>query len=113
MGYVHIPDLAPTKEMLFEYRKRRINWDTYEVRFLDLMRRRRIHETTPRETLADGCLLCSEEKPHHCHRRLVAEYLRQHWGDMQVIHLGSGGARKPEPERSDVPHEGAWSVATG
>jgi len=26
---------------------------------------------------AEGCLLCSEDKPHHCHRRLVAEYLKE------------------------------------
>ena len=93
MGYVHIPELTPTKEMLLEYKRRRINWDTYEVRFLDLMRWRRIHETISRETLADGCLLCSEDKPHHCHRRLVAEHLRQHWGDVEVVHLGSAGAQ--------------------
>jgi uncharacterized protein (DUF488 family) len=41
----------------------------------------------PREVLADGCLLCSEDKPHHCHRRLVAEYLEQHWGDLEIKHL--------------------------
>jgi uncharacterized protein (DUF488 family) len=31
--------------------------------------------------------LCSEDKPHQCHRRLVAEYLKQHWGDVDVSHL--------------------------
>jgi len=28
-----------------------------------------------KEKIEGGCLLCSEDKPHHCHRRLVAEYL--------------------------------------
>ena len=38
--------------------------------------------------LADqGCLLCSEHKPHHCHRRLVAEYLAQKWGQLDTQHL--------------------------
>lgn len=85
--YVHLPELAPTQEMLDAYKKQRGDWRTYEARFLDLMRERRIHETVPREVIADGCLLCSEEKPHHCHRRLVAEYLRQHWGDIDIVHL--------------------------
>jgi len=35
-----------------------------------------------------GCLLCSEDKPHQCHRRLVAEYLRERWGDVEIEHLG-------------------------
>lgn len=38
--------------------------------------------------LEDACLLCSEDKPHQCHRRLVAEYLKDHWGDVEIDHLG-------------------------
>ena len=86
--YVHRPELAPTQEMLDDYRKRGRDWGRYEARFLDLMRRRRIEETLPRESVADGCLLCSEDQPHHCHRRLVAEYLAQHWEDVEITHLG-------------------------
>jgi len=87
MEYVHVPTLAPTQEMLDEYKKQRGDWKTYEDRFLALMRQRRIEETLPRDVVADGCLLCSEDKPHYCHRRLVAEYLKQHWGDVDIIHL--------------------------
>lgn len=86
--YVHLPELAPTKDMLDAYKKARGSWEEYERRFLDLMRQRRIEETVPRELLDDGCLLCSEDKPHHCHRRLVAEYLRERWGNVTVEHLG-------------------------
>ena len=88
MEYVHLPVLAPTKEILDDYKKRNGDWATYEDRFLALMRERRIEETVPMEILEDGCLLCSEDKPHHCHRRLVAEYLNQHWGGVEVSHLG-------------------------
>jgi uncharacterized protein (DUF488 family) len=88
MDYVHLPVLAPTQEMLDQYKKQRGDWQTYEARFLELMRQRRIEETLPRDVIGDGCLLCSEDKPHHCHRRLVAEYLRQHWGSIEVAHLG-------------------------
>ena len=88
MDYLHLPALAPTKEMLDDFKKRGGDWKVYEAQFLDLMKQRRIEETIPREAIADGCLLCSEDKPHHCHRRLVAEYLKQHWGDIEVAHLG-------------------------
>ena len=88
MEYVHLPSLAPTKEMLDDYKKRKGDWKTYEDRFIALMRERQIEETIPQEIVADGCLLCSEDKPHHCHRRLVAEYLKQHWGNVEIAHLG-------------------------
>lgn len=88
MDYLHVPDLAPTQEMLYEYKKLRGDWPSYETRFLDLMQKRRIEETIPKEVIAEGCLLCSEDKPHHCHRRLVVEYLKQYWGDIEIAHLG-------------------------
>lgn len=89
MDYVHLPELAPTQPILDGYKKERGDWGTYEEQFLELMRQRRIEETLSREDLADGCLLCSEDKPHNCHRRLVAEYLEQHWGDVEIVHLGA------------------------
>lgn len=88
MEYIHLPALAPTQEMLDGYKKQGGDWKAYEIRFIELMKRRRIEETVPREMIADGCLLCSEDKPHHCHRRLVAEYLKQHWDDVHIAHLG-------------------------
>ncbi len=88
MEYVHVPALAPTKEMLDDYKKHGGDWNAYEAKFLDLMKQRRIEETISRDLVLDGCLLCSEDKPHHCHRRLVAEYLKQHWGDVNIAHLG-------------------------
>ena len=88
MQYVHAPELAPTKELLGDYRKGCCDWSAYEARFLDLLRERRVEERVPRELVAGGCLLCSEDKPHHCHRRLVAEYLKEHWKDVDIAHLG-------------------------
>jgi uncharacterized protein YeaO (DUF488 family) len=88
MEYIHLPALSPTQEMLDEYKKRGGDWKAYETRFLELMKQRRIEKTIPREVVADGCLLCSEDKPHYCHSRLVAEYLKQYWGDVDIAHLG-------------------------
>lgn len=87
MGYVHLTELAPSQEMMDEYKKTGMEWKTYETRFLALMSQRHVEDTVSREVIADGCLLCSEDKPHFCHRRLVAEYLKQHWGDVDITHL--------------------------
>jgi uncharacterized protein YeaO (DUF488 family) len=87
IDYVHAPDLAPTSDILDAYKNQKGDWAVYERQFLDLLRSRRIEETASREMLDGGCLLCSEEKPHHCHRRLVAEYLKEKWGDVEIEHI--------------------------
>ncbi len=87
MEYVYMPQLAPTQDMLANYRKRRISWEAYEALFTELMHERRIEQTIGQDVVSDGCLLCSEDQPHHCHRRLVAEYLKHHWGDVDIEHL--------------------------
>jgi uncharacterized protein (DUF488 family) len=84
--YEHIPALAPTKDILDEYKKSKGAWSIYASKFLNLMACRKIEELD-RSRLAGGCLLCSEDKPHHCHRRLVAEYLKDKWGDVEIEHL--------------------------
>lgn len=87
MGYVHLPILAPTQEMLDTYKKKKGDWSAYERDFLALMKSREIENVLTKEQIADGCLLCSEETPAHCHRRLVAEHLREKWTDLEIVHL--------------------------
>lgn len=85
--YVHILDLAPTKDILDDYKKNGGDWETYEKKFLDLIVKRKIEEKISPDILDGGCLLCSEAKPHHCHRRLVAEYLKDKWRNVKICHL--------------------------
>ncbi|MFO5494925.1 MAG: DUF488 family protein [Cuspidothrix sp.] len=85
--YVHILELAPTKDILDEYKKNKGEWSVYEQKFLDLMTEREIEKKVRPELLDSGCLLCSEAKPHYCHRRLVAEYLSTKWGNVKICHL--------------------------
>jgi uncharacterized protein (DUF488 family) len=87
IDYVHVPDLAPTQDLLDAYKKQKGDWSLYECEFLDLMKSRRIENTASREMLDGGCLLCSEEKLHHCHRRIIAEYLKDKWKDVEIEHL--------------------------
>ena len=87
MSYRHEPDMAPTKDILDDFKKRKeMTWEDYETRFIDLMRHRQIEKMKP-DDLDGSCLLCSEDKPHHCHRRLVAEYLQKEWGNVKIVHL--------------------------
>ncbi|MGD2181887.1 DUF488 family protein [Lusitaniella coriacea] len=84
--YVHILDFAPTKEILHDYKKKQIDWETYEAQFNHLIAQRSIEKQISPKLLDRACLLCSEAKPHHCHRRLVAEYLQKNLSDSIKIH---------------------------
>lgn len=86
--YAHCPDLAPTDDILDGLKKRKGSWETYEDSFIALMNERGVFGTLDRSDFSDTtCLLCSEPRPEHCHRRLVAEQLERVWPDIQVIHL--------------------------
>jgi uncharacterized protein (DUF488 family) len=87
IDYVHLTELAPTQRILDEYRKQKGDWNLYERQFIDLMIARQIENKVSRQLLESACLLCSEDKPAHCHRRLVAEYLKGKWGDVQIEHI--------------------------
>lgn len=87
MDYVHVPELAPTQEMLDAYKKAKGDWAEYEKRFLGLIEQRKIEERVSPDLIAGGCLLCSEDRPHQCHRRIVAEYLQSRWGKCEIKHL--------------------------
>ena len=79
MDYVHLPDMAPTQDILDEYKKNKGDWSIYEYKFMKLMEKRRIEKKNIKDILHRGCLLCSEHKPDYCHRRLVIEYLTKKW----------------------------------
>jgi len=85
--YIYIPELTPTKNILDPYKKGIMSWQEYEDKFMNLMAQRRI-ECIDKSIIQDGCLLCSEHKPHHCHRRLVVEYLKKSWNsELEIKHL--------------------------
>ena len=86
--YRHEPLLAPTKEMLNDYKKHKGTWEEYEHRFLALMADRKVEEKLDAGIFAvPTVLLCSEPTPDHCHRRLVLEYLQQKWSNLTIHHL--------------------------
>jgi uncharacterized protein (DUF488 family) len=79
--------LAPEAGMLEAYRAKRVDWAAYALRFVELLRERRVEETLSQELIQDAVLLCSEHEPDRCHRRLAAEYLAEAWGGAEIVHL--------------------------
>jgi uncharacterized protein (DUF488 family) len=71
--YLHLLSLAPTKELLDGYKKKAISWLEYEKRYQELLESRAnegVLDGLSRLNLDGMCLLCSEEAPERCHRRL-------------------------------------------
>ena len=87
-AYAHLPELAPSEEILDTYRETK-DWSQYAIQFQALMDQRRIPDTLELASFEKqaSCLLCSEEIPKQCHRRLVAERLAEHWPEVEIIHL--------------------------
>jgi uncharacterized protein (DUF488 family) len=86
--YEHQPLLAPTRDILDAYKKRKGDWDTYERDFLALMEQRQIDGVLdPADFERRTVLLCSEATAERCHRRLVVEFLAARWPGIQPVHL--------------------------
>ncbi|MBN2603555.1 MAG: DUF488 domain-containing protein [Candidatus Thermoplasmatota archaeon] len=88
IGYSHVPLLSPSEEIFNEYRKTR-NWDQYVKSFNMLMNKRKM-DIVLKDAIANHdrvCLLCSEELPNKCHRRLLAEYYKSKGNQIEIKHL--------------------------
>jgi uncharacterized protein (DUF488 family) len=86
--YVHEPLLAPTQEILDAYKKKEFDWNQYAAQYRELLASRTAESAIDRRLFdVPAVLLCSEPTPDHCHRRLAAEYLAEHWAEMKVVHL--------------------------
>lgn len=87
IGYEHAPLLAPTDDIIALARKKG-DWTAFEKQFRALMAQRKIEREFKPAMLDGACLLCSEDKPHNCHRRIVCDYLNDKWdGALSVTHL--------------------------
>lgn len=87
IGYIHIPEFAPTDEILSGYRKKLISWDEYEKAYRELLISRNVREFFNPNDFNNNVLLCSEDTPDKCHRRILAEYLQTIWEGVRINHL--------------------------
>lgn len=85
--YKYIPELTPTLDLLTKIKNGTINWTEYEQIFNDILKKRRIENLFTPDTINKVCFLCAEKTAENCHRRLVAEYLQQHFPDIEIVHL--------------------------
>ncbi len=87
--YAHDDVFAPTKELLDNYHTKKVSWKNYEEVFSKIMENRQIDERFKKlySKYNHICLLCTEPTAEQCHRRLVAEYLKEHVENIEIIHI--------------------------
>ena len=89
IGYIHDKKLAPEEDTLKKYKKKDINWNEYVKEFENTMINRNIDSYIKNNYnhMKNICLLCSEHVADECHRRLVATKFKEHFNDLEILHL--------------------------
>lgn len=90
--YYYEEEFAPTKDLLDRWHKKSVSWNDYTKEYGETLRRRRAEWTyeVRYKDAGNVCLLCSEPTTENCHRRLLAEYLKENCSickDAEVVHL--------------------------
>lgn len=86
-SYEHKPEWAPGKQILDDYKKKIIEWHSYEKQYIALLESQNIVRSLDLTLYNNSCLLCSEPSPEQCHRRLLAEYLQKKFSNVIIRHL--------------------------
>jgi uncharacterized protein (DUF488 family) len=87
ISYVHLMEATPEESLMKNLHGKKITWQAFESAYRDLVLKRKVFEKMDRKIRDNGCLLCSEPTPEHCHRRLFAEYLKERIPDLEIVHL--------------------------
>ncbi len=77
IDYVHKPKFAPSKELLDKWRNDEIDWEEYEKKYFNSIKENVDFDNLDYSIFDYSCLLCSENVPDKCHRRLLAEYIAE------------------------------------
>lgn len=80
-------DFAPTKELLSRYRQKEIDWDEYAQEYNSLIMERNLFTKFNSDYFSDSILLCSENSPKFCHRRVFTDILKESFQDTEIFHL--------------------------
>ena len=87
--YVYDEAFTPTKEIMDGMREKKLTVEQYDATFKALMQERGAlpHFEKDYGKEKSLCLLCSEETPRMCHRRVLASLVKESMGQVEVIDL--------------------------
>ncbi|MCL2634180.1 MAG: DUF488 domain-containing protein [Oscillospiraceae bacterium] len=84
--YTWAVQFVPTAALLDDYKSGQITWNDYEKAYLALLDKQDFGFF---EQFSDKriCLLCAEDLPDFCHRRLLAERIAKIYPNTEIQHL--------------------------
>ena len=80
-------EFAPPQKLIGDYHKRNLPWEEFEKRYLGYLRiiYKRVGKLSEIALGEDITLLCIEESPEKCHRRLLAEECKRIQPKLEVL----------------------------
>lgn len=86
----HLQILAPPLKLIGDYYKRGLCFEDFEKKYLEYIRKENVAEEVKklakRAISLDITILCIEENPEKCHRRILAEECKRYEPYIQIIH---------------------------
>jgi uncharacterized protein YeaO (DUF488 family) len=85
----HLPILAPPAKLIGSYYKRGLSWDDFAHQYIDYLKTIEIEVRALAEKAlqTDITLLCIENSPQYCHRRLLSEECKKYEPNLIIKHL--------------------------
>ncbi len=82
--------LAPPPKLVGGWYKKRLTWEAFEQHYVNYLQEKeptqQVHKLAQRALENDITILCVEETPEHCHRRLLAEECQRVMPELFVVH---------------------------
>ncbi|MFA6338612.1 MAG: DUF488 domain-containing protein [Candidatus Paceibacterota bacterium] len=86
----HIPQLGPAPKLIGAYYRHFINWNDFEAQYRSQIRiepcKSIVEKLAKCALTEDITLLCVEDKPDHCHRRILAEECKIYIPELVIEH---------------------------
>jgi uncharacterized protein YeaO (DUF488 family) len=87
---MHIPELGPSPKLIGRYYREEIDWDLFQQEYLKeittLKKRALVRFVASQAMKINVTIMCVEETPEFCHRRLLAEECQKHQPSLCVEH---------------------------
>lgn len=86
-NYIALQEFAPTRSLFDNYKKGYIEWNEYEKIYNDFLNTHAKLDFFVAFQDKRICLLCAEDTPKCCHRRLLAEKIANTYDSVVITHL--------------------------
>jgi len=86
----HLQKLAPEQKLIGAYYKRGLSWNEFEKKYLEQLQTKetsdKVKKLAKRSLEEDITILCIEDSPEKCHRRILAEECKRYEPSLMIKH---------------------------